>query len=184
LEESYNLSVGYFGAASELHVTAFAPDFVRHLGGTEWGGAAYYERHILGDTGMIGGQARVAVGDGVNRYIGGVVAKQYVEPLRTIFLAEANLVLSDFSAMDVGSTWSMVSLVGASLLPVRGTMVSVYGERSHSDLRVANAAWNAADLELTWFPYAHFEVQVLGRLQFPAGGDVARTLLAQLHYFL
>jgi hypothetical protein len=184
MEESYNLSVGYFGAASELHVTAFAPDFVRHLGGTEWGGAAYYERHIFAATGMVGGQARVAVGDGVKRYIGGVVAKQYVEPLKTIFLAEANLVRSDFDAMDVGSTWSMVGLVGASLLPVRGTMVSIYGERSHSDLRVANAAWNAADLELTWFPYAHIEVQLLGRLQFPAGGDVARTLLAQVHYFL
>jgi hypothetical protein len=32
-------------------------------------------------------------------------------------------------------------------------------------------------------PYPHVEAQVMGRLQFPAGGEIAKTLFAQLHYF-
>jgi hypothetical protein len=184
MEESYNLSGGYLGETSELHLTAFAPDVLRHMGGSEWGGAALYERHVLGDTGALGGQAKLGVGEGVTRAIVGGVAKQYVAALRTLFLAEADLVHNDFDADQVASTWQLVGLVGASVQPVRGTMLSVYGERNQTDLRVANATWNAASLELTWFPYAHIELQVLGRLQFPSGGDAARTLLVQLHYYL
>ena len=37
---------------------------------------------------------------------------------------------------------------------------------------------------LNWFPYAHFELQIMGRLQFPTGGDAAKTLFIHLHYFL
>ena len=45
------------------------------------------------------------------------------------------------------------------------------------------AAWTAGDLMINWFPYPHFELQAMGRLQSPAGGDVAKTFFAQLHYF-
>jgi hypothetical protein len=39
-------------------------------------------------------------------------------------------------------------------------------------------------LLLGWFPYAHVELQVMGRLDFPTGTPAAKTLFAQLHYFL
>ena len=50
LKETYNLSGGWIYPVWELHLTAFAPDFVRHMGSDEKGFAAYYrtpvaERH-------------------------------------------------------------------------------------------------------------------------------------------
>ncbi len=184
MEESYNLSGGYVGESSELHLTAFAPDQLRHMGGTEWGGAAYYEHHIFDHTGAVGGQTKLGSGVGVTRWIVGGVAKQYVPGLKTLFLAEADLVYNRFHATGVGSTMQLVGIVGATWLPARGTMVSLYGEHEQTDLRVSNASREAASLALTWFPYAHIELQALGRLQFPAGGATARTLLLQVHYYL
>jgi hypothetical protein len=32
--------------------------------------------------------------------------------------------------------------------------------------------------------YAHFETQLMARLQFPSGGEAAKTLFLQIHYFL
>jgi len=58
------------------------------------------------------------------------------------------------------------------------------GERNHQDIQVKGTAWNAGTFLLGWFPYPHFEVAAMGRLQFPSGQDTTQTLLLQVHYFL
>ena len=69
------------------------------------------------------------------------------------------------------------------MLPVRGVIVTLLAERNQTDVNVRNAAWTAATALVNWFPYPHVELQVMGRLQFPSGTDVAKTLFAQAHYF-
>src|SRR5450432_1341206 len=69
LQESYNIAGGYLFPTWELHLTAFAPDFVRHIGSEEKGLAGYFERRLFDDTVALAGQTRYAVGDGVQRFI-------------------------------------------------------------------------------------------------------------------
>jgi hypothetical protein len=184
LEETYNVSGGFIYDAWELHLTAFAPDFVRHIGSDESGGAAYYERRLFGDRVALGGQARIAVAPGITRYMVGGVGKAYVDKLRTLFMAEVdgvNLVVSD-AAVDARQ--QVVGAAGFAVLPTRGLIVTLLGERNQIDLSVRDDAYTAATALVNWFPMAHFELQVMGRLQYPGGGPAAKTLFAQLHYYL
>ncbi|MES1158123.1 MAG: hypothetical protein ABUL67_03385, partial [Haliangium ochraceum] len=61
LEESYNLSSGYVAERWEVHVTAFAPDILRHMGSREGGVAGYGELRFA-DVADVALQARVADG--------------------------------------------------------------------------------------------------------------------------
>ena len=183
LKETYNLAGGWIYPAWELHLTAFAPDVVRHMGSDAKGFSALYESRLLNDTLALGAQLRIADAPGVTRYIYGGLAKYYLQPIRTLFLAELDVVHLDFDGNAIGVRTQMIGLAGFALLPVRGLIVTLLAERNQVDVLVRDAAWTAGDLMVNWFPYPHFEAQVMGRLQLPAGGDVAKTLFAQLHYF-
>ena len=195
LEESYNFSVGYVTTPWELHVTGFAPDFLRHMGGTDSGVAAYFEHRLFDDNAALAAQARLAIGDGVTRYIAGGVAKAYSPLLRTLFMAEGNFVHWELDG-GLGRN-QFVGAGGFAVLPVRGLMFTILAERNQEDVDVRSAAWTAGDAMINWFPYPHFEVQLVGRLEFFGGQaasagqptgvgstEITKTLLAQIHYFL
>jgi hypothetical protein len=182
LEESYNLSAGYVVPGWEAHVTLFAPDFVRHIGSEEGGLTATYERRLLDDSGAVGLQFRYADGRGLKRFIGGAVGKYYLQAIRSLLLAELDLVHASLDL--VGERAQMVGAAGVALLPLPGLMITLLGERYQSDLRVRGAVYDAATGLVSWFPYPHFELQVMGRLQLPSGSPAAPSLLVQVHYFL
>ena len=184
LRETYNLSGGFTFPRWELHLTAFAPDFIRHMGSDEKGFAAYYERRFFDDKLAAGAQARLADAPGVTRFIWGGVGKLYVERLRTLAMAEIDTVHLTFDASGVGARTQMVGLAGLAVLPVRSVIVTALAERNQTDVAVRDAAWTAATLLVNWFPYPHVETQLMGRLQFPSGTDAAKTLFFQVHYFL
>lgn len=184
LEETYNLSGGYVKDDWELHVTAFAPDFLRHIGGRDKGAAVYYEHRLLDYKAALGAQSKLSFGEGSDRLAVGAVAKAYVEPLRSLLLAEANVVRQFFASDAVGARNQFVGAGGVAVLPVRGFVVTLLAERSHVDVQVRDAAWNAATGLVSWFPYPHFELQAMGRLQFPSGSDATKTFFFQLHYYL
>lgn len=184
LEESYNLSAGYLQNAWEVHLTAFAPDTLRHIGNREKGFVGYFERRLLDEHAALGLQTRIASGPGMTRLIAGGVGKVYSPRLRTIFMGEANLVRQVFDSDLVGSRGQLVSAAGAAWLPTRGVMVTLLGERNHEDISVRDAAWNAVNLFANFFPYPHLELQLALRVQRPAGGDSTRTALFQVHYSL
>jgi hypothetical protein len=181
LEESYNLSAGYVAEKWELHATAFAPDFLRHMGSREGGFTAYAERRFA-DTASVAAQARVAIGPGMTRTIVGGVGKYWLEPLRTMFLAEADFVRRDIDT--VSASYQMVAVGGVSVQPTKGIMATVLQEREQVDLAVRGTTYDATTALLSWFPYAHFELQAMARIQVPDGGQTAKTLFLQLHYFL
>jgi hypothetical protein len=181
LEESYNVSGGYLSDDWELHLTASAPDFWRHIGSDESAATAYYERRLFDGKGALAAQVRYAHGQSVDRLIGGAVAKYYLSAVRTLFLAEGNLVhaMTDRAS----SAEQFVGAAGASVLPARGWLLTLLLERSQEDLRVGSA-WDALTAIAGWFPAPHSEIQLMGRLQLPEGGPVARTFFLQVHYFL
>jgi hypothetical protein len=183
LEESYNVSGGFISDPWELHVSMFAPDVVRHIGSDQSGMAGLYEHRLADDRLALAGQARLAIGPGLTRFMFGGYGKWYVERLRTLLLAEVDGVQLLFDDPAVGTRVQAVGALGFTVLPVPGVMVTLLGERNQIDVAVADA-WTAATALVNWFPYAHCEAQVMGRLQFPTGGEIAKTLFIQLHYFL
>ncbi len=182
LTETYNASAGWIYDAWELHFTVFGPDFVRHIGSTESGLATYYERRLLDDHLALGAQLRIASAPGVTRIIYGGIGKLYIERLHAMFLAEANGVQLLFDDLNVPTRAQFVGAAGVALLPVKGVVLTLLGEHNQVDL-YAPASWTAATALLNWFPYAHCEAQVMGRLQFPRGGEAAKTLFVQVHYY-
>jgi hypothetical protein len=183
LRETYNVSAGVVKQGWELHVSLFAPDFVREIGSDETGASVYYEKRVADGAAAIALQGRVAETSGVTRFIGGVVGKAWVEPWRTMFFAEVDGVTSLFDAPNVGARQQIVATAGLTLMPAPWLMATVLGEHNQIDVAFPDA-WTAVDAFLNWFPYAHFELQAVGRIQHPTGGDDAKTFLFQLHYVL
>ena len=62
-------------------------------------------------------------------------------------------------------------------------MITLLGERYQVDVQV-NDAQTAGTLLLNWYPYAHVELQLMERAQYPTGGPPNNTLFFQVHYFL
>jgi hypothetical protein len=182
LDESYNLSGGYLSDLWELHVTGFIPDLLRHLGSEETGVAAYLERRVLGGRAALAVQARYASRAGASRAIGGAVGKCYFAPIRTLLFTEVDMIL--LSVEGLPARGQAIAALGASVLPVRGLMLTALGEHYQEDIEVRGAARSAASLLVDWSPYAHVELRVMARAELPAGTDATKVLLAQLHYFL
>jgi hypothetical protein len=183
LEETYNVSGGFVYPEAEVHLTAFAPDFVRHIGSDEKGFAGYLETRFHDDTIALAGQMRLAISPGVTKIMGGVVGKGYLEQLHTLLLGEVDVVNQIFTDLGDNSRAQIVGAAGFTLFPVRGVMITALGERNQVDVQI-NDAYTAGTLLVNWFPYAHLELQLMERVQVPTGGSAANTLFAQIHYFL
>ena len=182
LEESYNLSGGYLSDLWETHVTGFIPDLVRHLGSEETGAAAYLERRVLDGRAALAVQAKYASRAGASRAIGGAVGKGYLASIRTLLFTEIDMIL--LSVDGLPGRGQAIGALGASVLPVRGLILTALGEHYQEDIEVRGAARSATSLFVDWSPYAHVELRVMARVEIPAGGDTTKLLLAQLHYFL
>jgi len=183
LEETYNVSAGVIYPTAELHLTLFAPDFVRHIGSDEKGLAAYMETRLREDTVALGFQSRLAVDPGITKLMTGALGKVYLEQLRTLFVGEVDVVNKVFTDIGDPVRTQIVGAAGFTVFPLPGLMATLLGERNQIDVSFPDA-WTAATLLVNWFPYAHFEAQLMGRLQFPTGGEAAKTLFFQVHYFL
>ncbi|HLK88997.1 MAG TPA: hypothetical protein VKZ18_03830 [Polyangia bacterium] len=183
LEETYNVSGGFVYPNAELHLTAFAPDFVRHIGSDEKGFAGYLESRFADDTVAVAAQGRVASSPGVTKVMTGLVGKGYLEPLHLLLLGEVDLVNQIFTELDDTTRMQVVGAAGFTLFPTKGVMITVLGERNQVDLQVDDA-YTAGTVLINWFPYAHFELQLMERVQVPSGGSAANTLFFQIHYFL
>jgi hypothetical protein len=181
LQETYNLSAGVVQNAWELHATAFAPDVLRSFGSRDKGFAAMFE-YRLADSYALGADTRIAIGDGSKRYGGGVFAKAFVSPIKTLLMAQVDLVHMQGDT-GTGSN-QLFGYFGPTILPVRGLWLSAYGEVSQTDIKVKGSATEAINGQLNWFPYPHFELIVQARVQKPQEQESAKTLLAMLHIFL
>ncbi len=181
LEETYNVSGGVVQSEWEVHVTAFAPDFLRKMGGRDKGLAGLYERRI-GEASAVGLSARLSLGEGVNRAGGGVFWKTFFEKAKSQIQAEANVFNSTYVGKHTDKSFS--GYLGVTVFPVRGLWVTPFAERSQTDLSVKGTATNAGGLQMSWFPYPHFEIVWLGRAQMPTGQGTTKTGMLFVHYYL
>jgi hypothetical protein len=185
LEESYGVSGGIVKNEWELHVTAFGPDFVRKMGNRDSGGAAMFEKK-LGDASAVGLGTRIGFSEDAARFGGGAFGKTYFEAAKLLLMAEGNLIqLRPKNVSEAVTTVGSVSYLGATFFPFRGFWASVFGERWQTSIKVKDSATNAYGVQLNWFPYPHFELTILGRMQAPAGIEKpTQTVLLMGHYYL
>lgn len=182
LQENYGASFGVVQNGWELHLTGYARDFVRHMGSQESGGAGLFELRV-GDNAAVGLSARAGFHDGGGqRLLGGPIGKLYLEKVKTLLMLELNAV--NAKGERGPSSTGAVGLFGATVFPARGVWVSLYGEHSQTDVGLRTTATEGANLQLQWFPFPHFELLWLGRLQFPNGQESAKTFMLMLHYYL
>jgi hypothetical protein len=187
-EEPYALSGGYVADDWEVHATGFAaipssfPDPLQSIGYKEKGGTAYGELRF-GNLGAIGLQTRVGIGNEEARYQGGAIAKAWLENAKLLFMGQADVIYQTIKGSTEAQT-QFVSYAGLTLIPIRGLMATAAYERYQENLEIARTGHNAYDLEVNFFPWAHFEFLLLGRLQQNADGTRATLGMLQFHYYL
>jgi hypothetical protein len=190
-EETYNLSGGYLAEDWEVHATAFTPPPSGFPGpfrsaGPRGSGVAVYGEKRFESMAAVGAQGRFSTGNEQSLMQGGIIGKVWLEQARLLVMAEA-----DFHHRSItGGTSAnqMVGYLGFTFIPIKGVMAALAVERYHEDLRVASLARNAFDVQINLFPWAHFELLLLGRYQLTGGGSTdgaPGTLgMLQLHYYL
>lgn len=187
LEETYNVSGGYVDDDWELHVTGFIPDFVRDPVGERGSGVAAYVERRQGHNITWGGQFKVSVGDEDTKAMGGLIGKWFFDGPRIQLMGEADLVHETFKDVDA-PRWQFAGFLGGAWYPRRGWMVQLFVERWDEDLSLKGVARDAVGAELQWFPIAHVEVGLYGRLQLIGSGSDdgsgSQVLLLQAHYYL
>jgi hypothetical protein len=167
----------------ELHLTAFAPDFVRNIGADEYGGAGLFEVRVGGAT-ALGLSGRAGMKSERNRYTGGVFGKTYVEALKVMLQTELDLTHSIYAG-GKNAEQAFTGFVGLTFFPYRGLWLMPFAERRQTNITVRDTATNAAGLQMNWFPYPHFEITWQLRGQFPSASDTsAMSALAFIHYYL
>ena len=184
LEEPYGLAAGTFATEWEAHVSAFVPrpsDFLG-AGPKAKGIAAYYERRILDDTTALAAQTRLAIASTNTQLAIGAVGKRWFESPEILLLAELDLQRQSFT--DGPTRYQLAGYLGATKLVTRGVMAGAAVQRWQPDLTLRSAR-DAFELNIQYFPRAHFELHLLVRASAQGDYDGPGLLtFLQGHYYL
>ena len=184
LEEPYGIAAGTYATSWEAHVSAFVPRPIEFLGAGKKakGVAAYYERRLFDDTAAIGLQSRLAIASTDNRLAVGAAGKRWFSDAEVLLLGELDLQRQSFT--DGPTRYQLAGYLGASKTITRGVMVGAALHRWQPDLRLRSAR-DAVELNLQYFPRAHFELHLLVRASGQGDYDHPGLLtFLQAHYYL
>lgn len=198
LEEKYGLSGGMVKDEWELHVTAYAPAPVwlvsgnpdlenAPVGSDGYGGVFYYERRNEDQTGSFGVQAKADVASEVSRYWLGGVYKRFYEDQQLMVLSQLDLGMDMFGAdIEADPNLLLSAHLGMTYFLTQGIMLGGYLERYDPDALLQGTERDSASVTVQYFPYAHIELMLLGRLEFQGEdyGAPAPMGLLMFHYYL
>ncbi len=186
LEEPYGIGAGTYGDTWEAHATVFVPRPIDLLGAGKraMGATAYVEKRILDGDAAIAPQARVAGSDTDTRLTVGIVGKRFFPEAKVLLLGELDIQRQSFDADPSPTRYQVAGYAGASKFVARGVLVGAGLHRWQPDVRQRTTR-DAVELNLQYFPRAHFELHLLTRVS-GAGDFEAPGLLSflQLHYYL
>lgn len=187
LEETYNLSFGSVTNEREYHATLYAPtpSFLG-AGAKRYGAAGYYERRVHDSKAAWAAQVKLGFSADDAVYMVGGVGKWWLENIKVLLLGEVDAGMQTFDIDGADARPQLTTYLGATYMPLQGLMLTGAVERYDEDLNIKGTSRNAATLMLQVFPYAHFEVLLLGKLetQGKTFSKPARLGMLQLHYYL
>jgi hypothetical protein len=186
-EEPYGVAYGTYGGDSELHVSAFVRG--PRSGGTaqDNGVAAYYEKRNEDSTAAYAGQAKATFSFMDRRMWLGAIYKRWMEGQKLLLLAEVDAGLQGFvDADDADPRLQAIGYLGATYFAKGGLMLGGVLQAYDEDLLLKASGRHAAEVNVQWFPYPHFELHLLTRAEiFGTTFDEPTLLvLGQLHYYL
>jgi hypothetical protein len=191
-EETYGASVGRVENQYEWHATAHTavPEMILGNGPRGHGVTGTYERRLgKGRTTAVGGQARVRIDPGIDQhYLAGGTFKHYFAGAKVLVMAELDLGVQAFTRADRATAnpptrLQLASYLGATYFPFKGFMASAIVENFEQDLMIRGTQRDALSLVLQYFPYAHFEFMLIGKLEL-VGGEPINYVMFQYHYYL
>jgi hypothetical protein len=187
LQEPYGVGAGKYGADWEAHVGAFGPDPTPFLGTApdDYGVAAYFEQRVHDDAAAWGAQTRVRAGPDDRQALLGAVGKLWLPDSKLMLLGEVDGGVQTFPHGGP-ARGQLAAYAGATYMRLPGWMIGADLQMWKPDLLLTGDSRTATSLNLQWFPRAHWEVHVLGRVEAQAlRYDHPEWLgLAQLHYYL
>lgn len=188
-EESYAIGAGTYPGEWELHGSVYMPVPVeaRGAGPGLYGASFYAERSLRDETASIAIQGRVGAGDDDARMSLGTVGKMWLESKKLLLMGQLDLQLQriDAGADDV-SRGQTAAYLGATYFWKPWWLVGLAFESWDPDLVVGGDEREAIDLTMNIFPYAHFELQLLGKLESVGNdwGTPNTSGMLMLHYYL
>ena len=186
-EETYNLSGGTVMDEWEAHATLFTrvPDALQGNGMRHTGLAALGEKRLGEAENMaVGVQARAGFGDADRLYLVGGTGKYWLDGAKVLLMGELDLGYQDFTFGAAGRP-QLATWLGARYFPLQGLMLGGALERFDEDMTVKDVARDAATLSVQYFPWAHWEFLLFGKLEFQGDyGDASSSAMLQLHYYL
>jgi len=187
LEETYNLSFGSVTNKREYHATLYAPtpSFLG-AGARRYGYTGYYERRVHDGKAAWAAQIKLGFSADDAVYMVGGVGKWWLENLKLLLLGEIDAGMQTLDIDGADARPQLTTYLGATYIPLKGLMLTGAVERYDEDLDIKGTGRNAATLMLQVFPYAHFELLLLGKLETQGTkfSKPARLGMFQLHYYL
>lgn len=186
LEEPYGVAAGWAGTTWEGHVHAYVPRPVAFLGAgpRSRGVAASYERRFLEDRAALGAQVRWATSEVDRIATAGGVGKRWFDRAGLLLQGELDVQHQDIVG-DLPGRWQLAAHAGATQTLARGLLLGLTLHRWQPDLGVRSAR-DAVDVDVQWFPWAHVELHLLGRVSAQGNNfdEPGFLSLLQLHYYL
>ena len=186
-EETYNASGGVVENQWEAHATVFTrvPDGLMGNGMRHTGLAALGEKRLGEQENLaVGVQGRAGFGEEDRLYLLGGTGKYWLDGAKVLLMGELDLGYQDFTFGAAGRP-QLATWLGARYLPFQGLMLGAAVERFDEDMTVKDVARDAANVSVQYFPWAHWELYLFGKLEFQGDyGDPASSAMIQLHYYL
>lgn len=179
--ESYGASVGWISPGTEVHATGFLADRLRTSLGDADGAAAYVEKRF-GKV-ALGAEARYSHAPDNVRNEGGVTGKLWLDGANLLLSGEVQGVHQSFDSGP--AVTQVIGYALASWFPKHGYMIDLGVGHYDENVAVPKVDRDAVDLNLHWFPKAHIELILMGRVQtigLGSGGAGSGYGLLQFHY--
>lgn len=183
-EESYNLSGGKIGEKWEVHGSLFVPSPIFHVGRKATGASMYYERRIREDSAAFGVQTRFDMtGEDRQFWLGGI-GKLWLDGKKLMVLTEFDLGLQTFRFDGADAQLQLAAYAGVTWFMKQGVMLGSAIEHYDHDVALKGSARDSINVSLQYFPYAHVEVMLLGKLETQGFDSINPQTMLMLHYYL
>lgn len=185
LEEPYAISGGLVEGDQELHATVYTGSPLFSGGRKATGAAGYWEKRIRDLTGAVGAQAKVDFTSEDVRYLAGGVGKLWLAGPKLLLLGELDVGAQQFRTSGP-TALQLAAHAGVTYVWRTWLMPSLTLERYENDLTLRESARDSVTLGLQFFPRAHWEIMLLGKLEAQGGayGDANGYTMLMLHYYL
>jgi hypothetical protein len=183
-EETYGVSGGYVqGNDWEAHLSAFIRDPLLKVGPEGFGVSMLYERRFAEHQAAYGVQSKVQIRPDAVQYWAGGTFKYWIAPLNVLLLSEIDLSVQDIDSPGAKAVFGGIAHLNLSMFITQGVMLGTTLEAKHNDFRLRGKDAEAASLSLQYFPRAHFEIMLLGKVERTRNTHDLLSLL-MLHYYL